>query len=390
MGNPTPWRDLFTQEAKLASGPPLCATMENDGKLKLKIPKAITDQTADRGRLSLVGKVHGARPNIDDVRKWARFKWKIKGSLNIIAMANDYFLFVFSNEEDRDSILSMPWFIGSRGLYLEKWKPGFDPSKKQLMQAPLWVTLPNLPLDLWHHKVFEGIGNSFGKFVTADDVTKARTRMVAARFCVQVDFGVKLPGSITLESEIGNVEQVLEYEANHCLCSICHQVGHSQKSCPRRIVLSNKEWRPKTIEEASPQVDIEGVPDPETEEGEIPGEEAASQRNEPGAVVNSDPTLSKNNKHNDQSPTIRQMNRRASGKRNASPHTVGSQMELEKDQGTDAQELGGHSIRQTRSASRGRRTLEETRRRETEKAVAEGRQGTIDFGGRAPSGNKRQ
>lgn len=61
------WRELFSQEAKADLGPPLRAMATQEGKLKWKIPQAVTYQTAARGRLSLIGKIQGARPNIDDV-----------------------------------------------------------------------------------------------------------------------------------------------------------------------------------------------------------------------------------------------------------------------------------------------------------------------------------
>lgn len=145
-------------------------------------------------------------------------------------------LFAFSNEEDRNDILSSAWFFGNRGLFLEQWRPGFDPLQIQIMRAPVWVTLPNLPFDLWHQKIFEGIGNSFGRFITIDEVTKARSRMVAESFCVMVEFGVKLPSSITLEAETGDVEQELRYGTNNYLCSLCNQVGHILKSCSKRVL----------------------------------------------------------------------------------------------------------------------------------------------------------
>lgn len=71
MEKPKPWREMFSQNAKIYIGPPLWAMVTKDGKLKLKVPQAITDQTATRGKLSLIGKVQGAISNIDDVQRWA-------------------------------------------------------------------------------------------------------------------------------------------------------------------------------------------------------------------------------------------------------------------------------------------------------------------------------
>lgn len=136
------------------------------------------------------------------------------------------------------------------------------------MKAPIWVTLPNLPFDLWHQKVFEGIGNSFGKFITTYEVTKAQSRMLEVRFYVMVEFGVKFPTSITLEAETGEIEQELKYETNNCLCSLCNQVGHIMCVCSKRVLKNKKEWKPKLPQENSNlEEDIED--EDQEEEGEI-------------------------------------------------------------------------------------------------------------------------
>lgn len=77
--------------------PPLQAMVSQDEKLKLKISCVIRDQKTRRGRLSLIKKIHEARPNIDDIRRWAKFKWKLQGNLYMIALPNNYMLFVFNN-----------------------------------------------------------------------------------------------------------------------------------------------------------------------------------------------------------------------------------------------------------------------------------------------------
>lgn len=137
MERQKPWRELFSREEKINTRPPLQATWDLNGKLHLKVPRIVTNQIVKRGRLSLIGKVEGARPNIDDVRKWTKLKWKLKGSLDIIALPNDYLLFVFRNEEDQNDILSSGWFIGNMGLFLERRHPGFDLTKAQILRAPI-------------------------------------------------------------------------------------------------------------------------------------------------------------------------------------------------------------------------------------------------------------
>ena len=130
-------------------------------------------------------------------------KWKIKGQIEIIAMPNDYLIFIFDNLNDRDYILSKPWFYWRRRLFLEKWQPWFNPTKAKLMNAPCWIILLHLSFEFWHQKVFEGIAGSFRKFITTDEVTKARTRLIEARFYIIVEYGVNLQKTIMLESKLG-------------------------------------------------------------------------------------------------------------------------------------------------------------------------------------------
>lgn len=56
----------------------------------------------------------------------------------------------------------------------------------------------------WHQKVFEGIASSFGNFIFADSIMKAWSWLIDVRFYVMVEFGVMLPNTITLESELGD------------------------------------------------------------------------------------------------------------------------------------------------------------------------------------------
>lgn len=103
------------------------------------------------------------------------------------------------------------------------------------MQTPIWVTPPNLPFDLWHHKVFKGIKNSIRNFITTNEITKAHTKMISTRIYVMVDFRVKNLTSISLESKVGIIEEEIKYEVNNFLCSLCNQVDHIMKTCTKKI-----------------------------------------------------------------------------------------------------------------------------------------------------------
>ena len=73
-----------------------------------------------------VGRILGARPNIEDVRAFVHKKWKLKGQVDIIVMAKGCLSFYFSCDEDKQDILCCsPWVMGKHTLLLQKWTPNF-------------------------------------------------------------------------------------------------------------------------------------------------------------------------------------------------------------------------------------------------------------------------
>lgn len=154
--NPTPkfpnnWRALFTHSPSDATTSTPVATSFDESGLLMDVPDEILQETTQIGSLCLVGNVPGARPNIDDIRRWVRTHWATKGAVEVMAMANQHFMFSFSNQEDKDLIFSQGlWMFGKQGLYLQQWHPNFDPFTSKPSTAPIWVVLPNLPFCFWH------------------------------------------------------------------------------------------------------------------------------------------------------------------------------------------------------------------------------------------------
>jgi len=59
---------------------------------------------------------------------WLDLNWKkmIQGQVSLTFCGKGFFVFLFEKKEDRDLIFrSGPYFMGSRGMYLNKWTPYF-------------------------------------------------------------------------------------------------------------------------------------------------------------------------------------------------------------------------------------------------------------------------
>ena len=134
-----------------------------------------------------------------------------------------------------------PWFWRRAEFFLTPWFPDLDPSMTIITNIPVWVKLPNLPGHLWHPSVFQGIGNSLGRYVAIDPLREYQGLYTYGRVCAEVDISKGLPDQINLK--IGDFvwTQILDYENTAFRCCHCHQIGHLQNSCDKFLAQKKSE-----------------------------------------------------------------------------------------------------------------------------------------------------
>ena len=183
----------------------------------------------------LIGLFTGLWPSPRSVDIWLNKNWRtlIQGEVQQIFCGKGYFAFIFEKKEDRDLIFKNgPYFMGPRGMYLNKWDLSFNPEKDIPKAVPVWVKLPHLPLHCWNDEDFRTIGNTLGKYV---DKSEPKAPMFScARICVEVDLEKGLPESINLSIDGWTHLQTVDYEQIPFKCKYCHEYGHFAKSCPKK------------------------------------------------------------------------------------------------------------------------------------------------------------
>eukprot|EP00253_Pinus_taeda_P028342 PITA_28342 len=100
--------------------------------------------------------------------------------------------------------------MDSRGLYLNKWTPDFDPELDIPSAVPVWVRLPHLPLHCWGDDSVKAIGNAVGKYIYHSEPKD--NMQACARICVEVDLGRGLSEAIKLKVDDWSHIQQLDYE----------------------------------------------------------------------------------------------------------------------------------------------------------------------------------
>lgn len=133
---------------------------------------------------------------------WVNKNWipLISGGLQHCFYGKGYFIFLFENKADKDLIFrSGPYFMGPRGLYLNRWNLSFDSKKDVPSAVPVWVRLPHLPLHYWDDDTLMAIGNALGKYI--DKAEPKGPLFACARICVEVDLEKGLPEEVNLQMD---------------------------------------------------------------------------------------------------------------------------------------------------------------------------------------------
>jgi hypothetical protein len=193
-------------------------------------PMKVALSLSERG---LIGQFMGLWPSSRSTDNWVQRNWRplITNSVTSYAVGRGYFIFEFISQEDRDLIFrNGPYFMGTQGLYLNRWTPSFDPASEIPKDVPVWVRLPNLPIHCWNTSSLQAIGNGLGRYI---DRAEPRDQYSCARICVEVDLEVGLPEAIKLKVGIWNHIQKLDYEQLPFKCRGCHEYGHFLRNCPK-------------------------------------------------------------------------------------------------------------------------------------------------------------
>lgn len=157
--------------------------------------------------------------------------WIKKGVINIIDLSNDYFLVIFSHDEDHSIILANgPWFIYDHYLTVKGWSPDFHPISDTIENVAVWVRIFGLLIEYYDMKVLSFIGNIIAKTTKVDKNILTHERGKYVRLCVKVNLSKPLLAILTIKER----RYKIEYEWIHLLYTMYGRLGHYKEGCPKR------------------------------------------------------------------------------------------------------------------------------------------------------------
>ena len=207
----------------------------------------------------LVSQFMGLWPSAKTTDDWIQRNWKphLKKGVTCYPLSSGFFLFEFINKEDKDLIFrNGPYFMGTQGLYLNRWAPNFDPTVELPKEVPVWVRLPNLPVHCWNYEALQKIGNGIGKFV---DKADNKSIYNCARICVEFNLEAGLPEAVKISLGSWSHYQKVDYEHLPFKCRTSQEHGHFQRNCPKNQIAEKEDaegWQKVKKTKAGPKKNV--------------------------------------------------------------------------------------------------------------------------------------
>ncbi|KAK2983948.1 hypothetical protein RJ640_002893 [Escallonia rubra] len=130
--------------------------------------------------------VLGSRPPFHVMQGFLHHIWSRFGSFQLILLKSGVYIVQFESENAHIQILELgPWTFDNKPLIVKQWTPEVSLEKEGMSKIPVWIRLPNLPLQFWSVKMISQIVSAIGKPLFTDRMkaTKERLLTVCENMC---------------------------------------------------------------------------------------------------------------------------------------------------------------------------------------------------------------
>ncbi|XP_020693271.1 uncharacterized protein LOC110107372, partial [Dendrobium catenatum] len=181
---------------------------------------------------SLVIKIFGGAAPLAVISSELRRQWAQYGKLHLTMLSQGWILCSFQDSQSAESILTNgPCFVNNKIIGMDRWSKSFSPTSLKGLTSPIWIRLPNLPLECWDNINICRISSMIGKPILIDGNMFQWGRREFGRVCVRIRLDKKLPVGVWVEGSSGKFFQEIEYEQLPNFCFKCGLIGHVQEVC---------------------------------------------------------------------------------------------------------------------------------------------------------------
>ncbi|PKU70677.1 Uncharacterized protein MA16_Dca025957 [Dendrobium catenatum] len=245
----TPTNPFAWNKVQLVPISKLCkeSFLGKDGKSVDPEIEAVHNNIAKLDR-AIIAKVVGRRIAFPYLLTELKKRWFQFGEFEIVTIAPNSFICIFSSLEGRDAVLSGgPWIVGGNIIGMDRWSPSATSNSLHGLHSSIWIRLPQLPLMYWDTSNITRIANMLGDPMWMDSHTSKWGRSSFARICVRIDLSQRLMPGVWINGIHGCFFQKVEYEGLTNFCFDCGFIGHAKGGCSARF--TNQE-APQNVDSA--------------------------------------------------------------------------------------------------------------------------------------------
>ncbi|XP_010539160.1 PREDICTED: proline-rich protein 36-like [Tarenaya hassleriana] len=145
---------------------------------------------------------------------------------------------VFSAEATREWALEIGiWRVADVMFALSEWTPTSTLRKHALTSVPIWITLRNIPPEMFSLQGISYIASGLGEPLHTERMRLDPLQIGEARVKVEIHLGetLNLPPAVEVEDDAGAIIKVdVNYAWLPPRCISCSEFGHSHRHCPAK------------------------------------------------------------------------------------------------------------------------------------------------------------
>ncbi|XP_070022733.1 uncharacterized protein [Nicotiana sylvestris] len=165
------WAGLLQENKLAAKGmnlnyiPPLM----KDGEVVVQLMEEDIVEENEKWNRAVILYVVGNTPSIGAIERFINNQWASVQKPKVLFHNEGYFIVLLSTNQEKERVLmNDPYTINNMLVIMRQWSENFDFNEEVLRTIPLWIKLPNLPLNLWSNQALSKTGSGLGKPIYAD------------------------------------------------------------------------------------------------------------------------------------------------------------------------------------------------------------------------------
>ncbi|XP_071933805.1 uncharacterized protein [Coffea arabica] len=185
-------------------------------------------------RNALIGRFALRRPPMESIRKFF-VSLGLKGEVSVGLLDAKHVLIRPSLEEDYSRLfIRRMWFFQNSPMAISKWSMDFKADQDYSI-APVWVTLPGLPLPFFDKRSLLKLGSLLGRPLQLDAATLQLRRLSVVQMLVEIDVSTSPVKRVWIGDADCGQWQPVEYEAWPSFCGFCRKLGHTESGCYKKF-----------------------------------------------------------------------------------------------------------------------------------------------------------